>query len=54
MSSRCAGRRKSILLVDHDAGMVHTLTDILQANRYEHRVLSLAAGATSRSAGESR
>jgi DNA-binding NtrC family response regulator len=35
MSSRCAGRRKSILLVDDDTGMVHTLTDILQANRYE-------------------
>ena len=35
MPSRCAGRRKSILLVDDDAGMVDTLTDILQANRYE-------------------
>lgn len=35
MSSRCAGRRKSVLLVDDDPGMVDTLTDILQANRYE-------------------
>lgn len=34
MPSPCAGR-KSILVVDDDAGMVDTLADILQANQYE-------------------